>query len=50
MCDGMHVPSFLKTENKDDAEILAPVLLNQYNSYKEFVKFPGELNSIMNHK
>ena len=44
-CEGVLVTSFIKSENNADAEVVAPKLMEQYNEYKKFVKFPGYLKS-----
>ena len=44
-CEGVLVTSFFKSENTADAEVVAPKLMQQYNKYKKFVKFPGYLKS-----
>jgi len=42
-CEGILVASYFKTENDVDADVVAPKLMEQYDKYKQFVKFPGEL-------
>ena len=44
-CEGVLVTSFFKSENTADAEVVAPKLMEQYNEYKKFMKFPGYLKS-----
>ena len=47
-CEGILVASYFKTEkNYDQAEVLAPKLMEQYNNYKKFVRFPAEFRGIM---
>ena len=45
-CDGILVTSFMKTENFNEAEVVTPELLNQYNNYKQFIPFPEEIKGI----
>ena len=45
-CDGILVTSFIKTENMNEAEVVTPELLMQYNNYKQFVSFPGDIAGI----
>ena len=45
-CDGILVTSFIKTENLNEAEVVTPELLMQYNKYKQFVSFPREIAGI----
>ena len=48
-CEGILVASYFKTEkNYEEAEVLAPKLMEQYNNYKKFVKFPAEFRGIGN--
>ena len=42
-CDGVLVTSYFKTKNENDAEVVAPNLIEQYNKYKKLVKFPPKL-------
>ena len=44
-CEGVLVTSFFKSENNADAEVVAPKLMQQYNEYNKFVKFPAYLKS-----
>ena len=42
------VASYFKTEkNYKQAEVLAPKLMEQYNNYKKFVRFPAEFRGII---
>ena len=45
MCDGLLVTSFIKTDNKEEADVLAPGLFEEYNNYKQAIKFPSEIKS-----
>ena len=36
----------MKTENLNEAEVVTPELLNQYNNYKQFIPFPEEIKGI----
>ena len=45
MCDGLLVTSFIKTDNKEEADVLAPGLFEEYNKYKQAIKFPSEIKS-----
>ena len=42
-CAGILVTSYSKTENKADSKIVARKLMEQYNEYKQFAHFQGEL-------
>ena len=44
-CNGVLVTSFVKTENDNKAEHVAPKLFEQYNNYKQYVKFPAQIKS-----
>ena len=39
--------SFFKVDNVNDAAVVAPKLMEQYNEYKGFINFPGELKGMM---
>ena len=42
-CEGVLVASYFKTKTAVDAAVVAPKLMEQYNNYKQFVEFPGNL-------
>ena len=46
-CEGILVASYFKTENNYEAEVLAPKLMEQYNNYKKFIRFPAELKGMI---
>ena len=46
-CEGILVASYFKTINNHEAEVLAPKLMEQYNNYKKFVRFPAEFKGII---